>query len=1497
MNTSVTGTTGPPPPPPPTATLGSWGPIIPWPHIPITIANLPDGRILSWSSTETNAFPSSTELTHSAVYNPTTGAFTTTDNNFHDMFCAGVSTLEDGRIVAAGGNPFDTRVSSFNPATLVWSALTPMTQTRWYGTLLALPSNELFSTFANAAGNTSERYNPATNSWTPTTGATMQDLLNEQNTENGQTAVNGSGGLEWWGQMAVAPDGRVIHGGPTQTWHLFDPRNSGAVQSLGQPAGTRTRMWGNAVTYDVGKVLIVGGTDRTVNPPTTNVAYRIDLNGPTPVISTAAPMAFTRAFHNTVTLPTGELIVIGGNTTGTQFTDDNAVREAEIWNPSTNQWRTVASMAVARGYHSTAILLQDGRVISAGGGACGDGCTANHLDAQIYSPPYLFAADGSLAPRPAITAAPAIGGAGDAIGVSATGTITRFSMVRLSATTHAMNTDQRYLPVPFTANGGGSYTLQLHANGNVLIPGYYWIFAVDGAGVPSVGRLFQVLRNDGGLPLGLEAEAESAMLAGSFVAGTDTNARNGRYISVPSGAAVTTGPTSPSRAVLSFNVAQAGQYRIDASVLAPSSSQNSFYVTVDGQPASGFVWEMPVAATYQVDSVSDTATATDPVVVSLAAGNHTVEVIHREAGTRLDWMRLVQVVNPTLDSDGDGVPDVSDAFPFDPTEWRDTDGDGHGDNSDVFPNDPTRWTVEQGVTPVSAPANSTTLIVEGSSGADRIWNVNPDNHSVTVTNSAGAVVAEVQVGDRPWSLAKAPLAGEVFVTNKGAASISVISTSTLAVVRTIALPTASQPHGIAFAPGSDNFYVALEGLARVEKRTRSTGALSGSVTLSGKPRHLAVSSDGATLYVTNFVSPRLPAEDTTTPDVSAGGGQLFAVATSGMTLSATIPFGYSSRAPAEVSGPGIVNYLNAPVLFGSRAYVPSKQDNVLGGAYRGRVGMVFDQTVRAVTSVVDLVGRADLTGQRIDHDNAGVATGAAISGEGRTLVVALETSREVAIYDTQQGFQLARLPVGRAPEGVAFSSNGRTLYVHNFMDRTLTRYDVTNMVSLHTTSATLLGTTPLIAAETLPAERAGREAAVLRRRRRPARARQLHELRVVPQRRRRDGRVWDLTGFGEGLRNTIELRGRAGMGHGPLHWTGNFDEVQDFEGQIRTLAAGTGLMTNADFNTGTRSTPLGDAKAGISSDLDALAAYVASLNAVPASPYRNGALSSSAATGRTTFANKQCGSCHAGPSFTDSALDLRHDVGTIHAGSGSRLGAALDGFDTPTLLGAWGSGPFLHDGSATTLEAAIAAHTNATTSEQASLAAFLRELNPGDAQPTAGDVLVNSSTRLVYARGNPCGTNYTSTSNKCAGNLLALTGVTVDPNVIQNSLHTGKQNKSFVSNLSGTTQASLVFDLGAAGAADAIVFWQFSGTNVNMEIRDYQVLTSNTIAANGQSLVSPVTVASGTLAKGSTSQSGSAAGQRINSLALQRYVQVVGLNNYGSISGNALGAIAFVNAP
>jgi hypothetical protein len=229
-----------------------------------------------------------------------------------------------------------------------------------------------------------------------------------------------------------------------------------------------------------------------------------------------------------------------------------------------------------------------------------------------------------------------------------------------------------------------------------------------------------------------------------------------------------------------------------------------------------------------------------------------------------------------------------------------------------------------------------------------------------------------------------------------------------------------------------------------------------------------------------------------------------------------------------------------------------------------------------------------------------------------------------------------------------------------------------------------------------------------------------------------DGRVWDLTGFGEGLRNTVNLRGRASVGQGYLHWSANFDELQDFEGQIRSLAGGTGLMADAEFNTGTRNQPLGTAKAGVSADLDALAAYVASLNAFSTSPYRTsaGALSTAAAAGRTVFTNLGCGSCHAGAAFTGSGIATLVNVGTIKASSGMRLGATLTGLDVPTLRDVWATGPYLHDGSATTLGDAVRAHSGVSVNDTdlANLSAYLREIG---SEETTAPILAGTGTGLT----------------------------------------------------------------------------------------------------------------------------------------------------------------------
>jgi CxxC motif-containing protein (DUF1111 family) len=203
-----------------------------------------------------------------------------------------------------------------------------------------------------------------------------------------------------------------------------------------------------------------------------------------------------------------------------------------------------------------------------------------------------------------------------------------------------------------------------------------------------------------------------------------------------------------------------------------------------------------------------------------------------------------------------------------------------------------------------------------------------------------------------------------------------------------------------------------------------------------------------------------------------------------------------------------------------------------------------------------------------------------------------------------------------------------------------------------------------------------------------------------------DGLTWDFTSRGEGLRNTITLEGRGGTAMGFLHWSANFDEVQDFENDIRNAFGGTGLLADEDW--AETSDTLGAPKAGRSADLDALAAYVSSLASTPRSPWAADATPEGAAL----YEAMGCADCHPAPAYTDSSLDeLRlHDIGTLSSSSGGRLGGTLLGIDTPTLLGAWATAPYLHDGSAATLGEAIRAHGGMDDEEAEALAGFVRGL-------------------------------------------------------------------------------------------------------------------------------------------------------------------------------------------
>ena len=611
---------------------------------------------------------------------------------------------------------------------------------------------------------------------------------------------------------------------------------------------------------------------------------------------------------------------------------------------------------------------------------------------------------------------------------------------------------------------------------------------------------------------------------------------------------------------------------------------------------------------------------------------------------------------------------------------------------------------------------------EARAGASpRLWIANPDNDSVAVLDLAThARVAEIPVGASPQSVAIAP-SGKVWVVNRDSATVSVVDPATLTVAKTIALPAASRPFGIVFVNGSAAV-VTLEGLGEAAM-IYADGVYGGSAPAGPSARFIATNQAQDRVYVSRFVTAPQPGEATAvvkSTDAAGrpAGGEVRVMKLDG-SVERTIVLRHSTAPDSEAGGRGVPNYVGALALSpdGKTAWAPSKQDNIARGALRDGQNLTFQNTVRAIISRIDLTTGQENPAARIDLDNSGVASAAVMHPTGAYLFVALQTTRQVAVVDPVGGRELFRFNVGRAPSSLTLSPDGDTLYVGNFMDRTVTVVSLVYMLRYGQMKERVLATIPTVAQDKLsPTVLKGKQffydAADLR----LARDGYL-SCAACHDRGEDDGRTWDFTGFGEGLRNTIPLLGRAGVGQGFLHWSANFDEVQDFEGQIRGLAGGRGLMSDAAFALGTRADPLGKSKARASADLEALSAYVQSLTTVPPSPYAlaDGTLTPAGVTGKAAFDRLRCGSCHAGDAMTISGNERRiKDVGTIKPSSGTRLGGPLPGIDVPTLRGVWTTAPYLHDGSAATLSDAVKAHANvkASAADLAALAGYLRQIGP-----------------------------------------------------------------------------------------------------------------------------------------------------------------------------------------
>lgn len=444
----------------PRATTGEWAPVINWGIFGKHMAMLPNGKVLAWPTGQ-DAF----------VWDPATQTKVAVPANFGDLHCAAQTFLSDGRVIVAGGvivSPHDgiTVTAIFDPATNEWSNMQPMHYPRWYGTTTRLPDGRILASSGDMPGggraNIPEIYDPATNVWTLLPNSAFKDL-----------------GL--YPQMFVLPNGKVFKAGTSTSTFLLDPAAgtwaNGPTNSFGSSGYAES-----SAMYSPGKIIRSGGNDPSITDTAT-----IDMTAANPQWKKVQSMHFPRRRHNMVILADGEVMAVGGTRSADDLGDGvltGAVYEGEIWNPATEQWTVTARMTDDRMYHSAAILLPDGRVLTSGGEYNG------RYTAQIFSPPYLF-----KGARPSITSNPdtLTYGGGFNIGVNITdgSTIQGVALIGLNAVTHAFDHNQRYVPLSFTQSGS---TLNVVAppSANYAPPGFYQLLVKDSKGVPSVAKIVRI---------------------------------------------------------------------------------------------------------------------------------------------------------------------------------------------------------------------------------------------------------------------------------------------------------------------------------------------------------------------------------------------------------------------------------------------------------------------------------------------------------------------------------------------------------------------------------------------------------------------------------------------------------------------------------------------------------------------------------------------------------------------------------------------------------------------------------------------------------------------------------------------------------------------------------------------------------------------------------------------------------------------------------------------
>jgi len=447
------------------AIVGSWSSVYSLPAVAVNLTLLKTSKVLLYD-----------DGSSPTVWDYVNNVFTSVPTSA-DLFCSGQTALADGRILIVGGyggngtNLGIPNAEIFDPSNNSWSIIPNMSYARWYPTATTLSDGRAivmggWQTSEHTNAGIPEIYDPSTNTWTKLT--------------------NANNPFETYPFVYMLSDGRLVHVNGseyptvtdilnlnTQSWSTVDPNITDG---------------GSAAMYLPNKIMKAGSaTDSQNSGPSANTTFVLDMTQASPAWQQTPSMAYPRSFLNLTTLPDGTVLATGGETDKDGGNISNAIYAAELWSPTTQTWATMSSMHTPREYHATALLLPDARVLVSGMGA-DFGNVPNEMNAEFYSPPYLF-----KGVRPTITQVPAQIAYGQDFFVQTPdgATISSAVLIRTGAATHFFDQSTRFVPVSFQQTSGG-LTVTAPANGTAAPPGYYMLFIVNSNGVPSVAPFIQL---------------------------------------------------------------------------------------------------------------------------------------------------------------------------------------------------------------------------------------------------------------------------------------------------------------------------------------------------------------------------------------------------------------------------------------------------------------------------------------------------------------------------------------------------------------------------------------------------------------------------------------------------------------------------------------------------------------------------------------------------------------------------------------------------------------------------------------------------------------------------------------------------------------------------------------------------------------------------------------------------------------------------------------------